>query len=489
MSSEQVVSLMRRVNALEHRARIHYVDYRGMIGDPATYGYYIRKHIGKDGLIYQNNRFILFYPPPTSSVMKVFSTDNALIRTITLNGFSGGEYFAIDNAGGIVIYGPTWRGLARYSSTTGATLWYDDDMFTGAGTLFVCVAADGTIFVSLGGTCYRVSSSGAIQNSWSLGDANNYPIDFEEATQTLWVWDRVTPAVKQYSPYGVAGATFAFPDPGAQDVTVSSAPYGFKVDARRVFHIAYGEFVTTGSGLPLQRVGPYSATPPGYYERPFRYPSVTAKIPAVGTLCTFYGDYMLTDNGHLFRLGSIGETTWANPEDAYGDINVERQLPIRDRINPDHGIDAPPLDLWGHYGLHPEPIKDLRWALTLTDAQWLHRPEIPEGIPAQYQNELYGLWSNRPLWRYYLHPSTGALYTWQEGDEDNSVYRKAMGDRSAYGGTGEADTWTQTFTPSPTWPHIDGPFIDARCCDIDIGEPYEIIKLLEGSNLHYEMDE
>jgi hypothetical protein len=76
------------------------------------------------------------------------------------------------------------------------------------------------------------------------------------------------------------------------------------------------------------------------------------------------------------------------------------------------------------------------------------------------------------LAEFYINADTGAPFNWTDEDEDN-LYFKAMGDRTKYGATGGAKyDWTRI------------PLSGAGALrDIDIGEVFECIELLEASDL------
>lgn len=112
----------------------------------------------------------------------------------------------------------------------------------------------------------------------------------------------------------------------------------------------------------------------------------------------------------------------------------------------------------------------------------LGTPDAGVSVPTPYALSDYPAWLHpqhivdmrtaiQAMASYFDNPTTGNPYNFTDGSADN-LYRVAMGDRKAYGGSlGPRYTWTRTgleMLGTPTY-------------DIDIGEIHECVRQLEAS--------
>ena len=228
--------------------------------------------------------------------------------------------------------------------------------------------------------------------------------------------------------------------------------------------VGFRHFLVVSNGYLLMTGVSTTAFKPYYFDTAFEYDAITtATLPESGeqgyvTLCGDYGGgfvYVISGQPGGYHFYKLDVSDWSTDVDdaslalSWGDQTHWYAYTHASKTSlgaPDSGVSVPDLE-----ALTPmENAGTVLSSRTITDMR-----DAVEAVAPFYENSI-----------------TTNAFNWTDASADN-LYYVAMGDRTDYGATGGARY---------DWTHSAAELIGNPCYDIDIGEIYECVERLRGSN-------
>jgi sugar lactone lactonase YvrE len=418
-TSEDVTSLMRRINALERGAAVLLLDF-SFAPDSET-------GILKAGWTDATNFYVV---DNTDHEVHTFTLAGTFVSSFGSSGASPGDLntpngLALDSSGNFYVGDGARNKVIKFNSSG---VFQSEVTFVNAKKVFIdssdnvfCVGDDevrkmNTSLSTLLSFGTSGSSPGEIGSAWGV---------CTDSSGNIWITDTTRDKVIKFNSSGVYQSEFGTSGSGIGEFTSLG---GIRVDS---FGLVFVTDFTRGKLMAFSSSGDFlyeAANTAGLHGYQDVHLSSTDKL--------YICDNNPSDDDRFVYVYELDQNGFF----AYLKDDTKVSLGT-----PDGGVAIPSLggldQTENNASIAPNHILDMRAAI--------------EGIAPQFKNG-----------------ATGNAFNWTDASADN-LYFVAMGDRTAYGATGGAAyDWTRDETA----------MIDTYTYDIDIGEIEETTALLEASD-------